>query len=352
MNSFTCCFQKSHHRQEERIESDEILPNDLPRANTRRLRRHPLNIKEWLIASDEIAETIREALLTSVYDLSSSQEVDEMQRLRNIYLAFPDEADFVKRFKDELGTKLSSSIFQMLQKEFHEEKYVQNETKANEKFLDFDTLDYGQVQTYYSGLEAVIGMPSIKLKDAMEREHLEGPDNDRYFTAPNTNVETTSAIEWYFVSKPHELNSLNIKSWPQAPEGDRRHPTDLQKFLDKMNDKNNLLYGQEKLTEEEVIALRLYTGPMYIKYSNTIRAIRAYKDGKAKKSSDYRSNKVLLKYIEICGPRNKKDNTDYYSEEAIKAMTDFKFAKLIKECKYTSCHQFGYHQIIKADRIA
>ena len=93
MNSFTCCFQKSHHRQEERIESDEILPNDLPRANTRRLRRQPLNIKEWLIASDEIAETIREALLTSVYDLSSSQEGDEMQRLRYIYLAFPDEAE-------------------------------------------------------------------------------------------------------------------------------------------------------------------------------------------------------------------------------------------------------------------
>ena len=125
-----------------------------------------------------------------------------MQRLRNIYLAFPYEADFVKRFKDELGTKLSGSIFQILQKE----KDVQEEGKANEKFLDFDTLEYGTVQTYYSGLEAVIGMPSIKIKEAMKREHLKGPDYDRYFTAPNTNVETTSAIEWHFVANPHKMD--------------------------------------------------------------------------------------------------------------------------------------------------
>ncbi|GFH52597.1 hypothetical protein CTEN210_09073 [Chaetoceros tenuissimus] len=353
MNSFTCCFQKSHHRQQEIItENDEIFPNNLPKANTRRLRRQPWNVKEWLMASDEIAETIQDFLLTSVYDLSSPQEVDEMQRLRNIYLAFPDEANFAERFKIELGTKLSRTIFQMLQKEFDPQEDVQDESKTNEKFLDFDTLEYGSVQTYYSGLEAVIGMPSIKLKEAMKREHLEGLDHGRYFTAPNTNVETTSAIEWNFVVNPHELDSLNIESWPQAPRGDKRYPTDLQKYLEIMNEKNSLLSGQEKLTEEEVIALRLYTGPMYIKYSNTIRAIRAYKDGKAKKSIGYRTNKVLLKFIEICGPRNKKDNEDYYSEDAVKAMTDIKFAKLVKECnRYTNTLHAINSGIIKLSKL-
>ena len=78
------------------------------------------------------------------------------------------------------------------------------------------TLSFGKLATFYSGLEAFIGPPKLHIAAAMKYEHCMGKDASRTLIAQNYNTETTSKIEFFFVTAPtaESLEELGISEWP------------------------------------------------------------------------------------------------------------------------------------------
>ena len=77
------------------------------------------------------------------------------------------------------------------------------------------TLAYGGMDTFFGGLERLLGPPSPNLQEAMRREHCASADSKEYFTSANYGVTTTSQIEWLFVVEPQDgLRKLRLAAWP------------------------------------------------------------------------------------------------------------------------------------------
>jgi hypothetical protein len=61
-------------------------------------------------------------------------------------------------------------------------------------------MKYGGLSTFFGGLEAKIGAPNPKVREAMEAEHTEALDSKDEFTADNYGITTTPQQEWRFVT--------------------------------------------------------------------------------------------------------------------------------------------------------
>ena len=157
----------------------------------------------------------------------------------------------------------------------------------------FATLD-----DFHRGPEAVIGIPNPRIREGMETEHCRRGNSQTDFTSSNYNVTTRPATEWEFVVAPREgvgyphtpkdkslwacdiswRGPLGCRSRVQRPESASlpltawrgecgREPTPLGVFVATAE------RTRAGLTEEEVIGLRLYTGPMYVRYNAALRGL-------------------------------------------------------------------------------
>jgi hypothetical protein len=76
------------------------------------------------------------------------------------------------------------------------------------------------MDTFFGGLERLLGPPSPQLLEAMRREHCASADSKLYYTSSNYEVRTTSLIEWFFVVEPQEgkaklsKHGQPITEWP------------------------------------------------------------------------------------------------------------------------------------------
>jgi hypothetical protein len=146
-------------------------------------------------------------------------------------------------------------------------------------------------QVFYGGLEAIVGSPNPHIRKTMADEHTDRDDSARDFTTSNYDLRTTSATEWAFVATP---DAPPAGGWPVEEkiraalageegadlEGIRkagahhRQPYPLAELKAAMDAKVN---GQlRKLSEpemivEEALGLRLYTGPLFVKYNGVLR---------------------------------------------------------------------------------
>jgi hypothetical protein len=113
------------------------------------------------------------------------------------------------------------------------------------------------------------GEMEATLFKAMENEHADPGLKDTQIRFKSTNgVETTSAIEWEIVVHP---NKKHLHMYPERDGFRDRNPELCRKYIsleemkDKMtNDTNKRLikHDHAPMIEEELIAGRLYTGPM------------------------------------------------------------------------------------------
>jgi len=139
------------------------------------------------------------------------------------------------------------------------------------------TLRYGGMETFFGGLEKLLGSPSANLLEAMNREHCKMPDSQIIFRTPNYHVDTTCETEWWFVHDPERgLQELGIAHWPveqRIEPSHKRVASSLAHFeaewsaIDDALDKRKI----DKLKEAEVVGARLYTGPMYHKVTGSLR---------------------------------------------------------------------------------
>ena len=105
----------------------------------------------------------------------------------------------------------------------------------------------------------------------MRQEHTGFDDSTLEFTSSN-GVTTTSAIEWEVVVSPRIGHEYPDRFAPT----DSRHRTlrPMSELLPKMDEQNRRLaeIKQGRMVQEELLAARLYTGPMYHKYNLVLRA--------------------------------------------------------------------------------
>ncbi|KAL1495719.1 hypothetical protein AB1Y20_016582 [Prymnesium parvum] len=138
-------------------------------------------------------------------------------------------------------------------------------------------------QLFFSGLDGGLGATeSIETMPAMEREHTALADARESFLG-SYETRTTSAIEWWFVVDPaNGLRTLGLSEWPAdaaapAHHQQARQPRPLADFTPPMRDTAQRLAAVDctPLVRDDLIAARLYTGPMYTKYKVASIAVRS-----------------------------------------------------------------------------
>ena len=193
-------------------------------------------------------------------------------------------------------------------------------------------LAYGDLNTFFGGLEAIVGAPLPRVREAMAAEHIQQPDSHLEFTVENYGTTTTSATEWAFVaeSRSHDawpveaklvlarkpggstssclgegIAIVGLESTTEAEppskkakltsapalaiavgEEEERHmrlnmrrraPMPIDELERHVAEQSARLLeqGEPALTLEEAFGARLYTGPLYVKYNAVLRGLSA-----------------------------------------------------------------------------
>lgn len=117
------------------------------------------------------------------------------------------------------------------------------------------TLGFRGLEDYYGGLEAFVGTPSPDIANAIEREH----GSVEPFSSHNV-FNTTPRREYLYVARM-EVGSLPDRKLDATSS---RIGWQLDDFA--QHDQSRAA----QLLREEVLGVRLYTGPMYVIYNNRV----------------------------------------------------------------------------------
>ncbi|KAL1515285.1 hypothetical protein AB1Y20_001928 [Prymnesium parvum] len=162
-------------------------------------------------------------------------------------------------------------------------------------------LGFSDLTTFFHGLEGLVGAPHKRVELGMQTEHTNGYDAHVAFITPNYRVHTTSFAEWWFVFDPEKptdevldvLSSLREASaskkdpkkplWPAENPSSlagltTRTPKPLHSFTPQLEQHNKKLaeIGQDQVQHVEMLAARLYTGPMFVKYNAVLRGLQLH----------------------------------------------------------------------------
>ena len=186
-----------------------------------------------------------------------------------------------------LGTRaFLATVVDMVWNEVRTLQSVGAATSKNleSKFAGAVALSYSTLDTFFGGLEGIVGSPNPKVLEGIRNDHLKGPgtESSDVFTTSNYGVETQSRIEWHFVASAEVTpEQLRIPCWPiesAAKLPDRacaRRRRSLEALEAAVADNNRHLReaNQPEMMLEEIIAACLYTGPMFVKYNALLRGL-------------------------------------------------------------------------------
>jgi NLR family CARD domain-containing protein 3 len=139
-------------------------------------------------------------------------------------------------------------------------------------------MQYGSLAVFFGGLEALKGPPLLlrdtegfnTIREGMRVEHCERADHTMPFSTSNGMEGATSALEWEFVVEPVLNSSRYVErggDFPQLHPEWCRIAKPLSSFTAAFDERNARLAkgGHVPLAWDELVAGRLYTGPMYEK---------------------------------------------------------------------------------------
>ena len=230
---------------------------DLPRVRAERVHfAQALMVHEWLASL-----------------IPKGTFFDGLYGLRRLSEKSDEEVtDFAHKTALFLSGEVEPLLFQAITKLRGVDANVTNALEQNSKFgLDQTAIkgSFAELSDFYDGPEKMIGNPNPKATEGIRREHCERKNADRPHTTPNYKLTTTPRKEFHFVARSTGFAC----EYPQIPkEEERRSPSDsgrdfvaLETFTEHPRAK------KAGMREAEVIALRLYTGPMYIWYNAVLR---------------------------------------------------------------------------------
>jgi len=176
----------------------------------------------WL-ASQEIAIAVAEALL---HRRSAATELEAMQALGSGGVEALTDTIVKGGLVQRLVARLHPKLMALAAGE-----EVDSGVELHHKFVQEGnafTFKYGDIASFYGGLEAKIGAPDNKILEAMRREHTAEADSSEQFTSSNYGVTTSPATEWAFVTEPEQRTT-----WPAETRIDPSHaraPLPLRSF--------------------------------------------------------------------------------------------------------------------------
>jgi ankyrin repeat protein len=139
---------------------------------------------------------------------------------------------------------------------------MQAQIEAESSKFSVYTMSCGGIGDFHVGLTGRVGMPSLQFKDAMMREHCERAGCDLSFTTSNYKITTTPAQEWRYVA-----GDANGHPVP-CPSSDMAHGRRIVLVEELLR---RPISVRAKLIEAEMIAIVLYTGPMFQIYNTILR---------------------------------------------------------------------------------
>lgn len=152
---------------------------------------------------------------------------------------------------------------------------------------------FADMSDFYGGLEDMIGECRKDLMKSMEEEHTKVSSgfgaSDTAFTTSNYMVSTTPRKEWQFVVDPGDVADMDAGTDPATKKSrGLRQRLDIDDLYENAAQliseafSQNKLFQQvqvtpqdiidQKLLKVEIIALRLYTGPLFELYNGVLRA--------------------------------------------------------------------------------
>jgi hypothetical protein len=184
----------------------------------------------------------------------------------------------LEKLKDRAASQFDSEV----------QEHINSKFTLDGAFVGkFATLD-----DFHKGPEELIGTPNPKIMQGMQAEHCLRGNSQKEFTTGNYNVITTPATEWEFVVEPKEG-----VAYPHTPKDKTLWPIEKKWKGDNGREFENLevLMAKKQVTlagllEMEVIALRLYTGPMFVLYNAVLRGFPE-KDVECLKDKDGKENR-------------------------------------------------------------
>jgi hypothetical protein len=200
---------------------------------------------------------------------------DKLAHVRGLELE--DVQGIVAKASEIMTERLMKGIQQL--KDVHAERMAAGKEvlQGNSKFSGDGgggqiTMVYGKLDDFHKGLETMIGLPNPRVFEGMEADHCSRADSEDGFTAWNYGIHTTPSIEWEYVVRPDPDKKYDGEASEENSHGRTRQSVEELLAKDKIK--------KAKLSKEELIALRLYTGPMFVKYNCILRGFpKAVIDG-------------------------------------------------------------------------
>jgi hypothetical protein len=145
-------------------------------------------------------------------------------------------------------------LHEELQRSFAAQFEIQSQMVAEGSKFNVVKMACGGVEDFHSGLTGRVGMPNLKFKEAMKQEHCERAGCNTSFSTGNYNITTTPRQEWSYIVGNKAGKQV---ACPASQMGHGRRIVPLGELMELK------LTKDAKLTEVEVLAIVLYTGPMF-----------------------------------------------------------------------------------------
>ena len=152
-----------------------------------------------------------------------------------------------------------------LQRSFAVQFEMQAQMEADPgKFNAVIKMACGGIDDFHTGLTGRVGMPHLKFKDAMRQEHCKKAGCNTPFTTGNYKITTTPHQEWLYIAGDETGQQV---ACPDLDNDRRILPiSELMKLQ---------LAKDAKLTEVEMLAIVLYTGPMFQVSQQCVKVVTA-----------------------------------------------------------------------------
>uniref|UniRef100_A0A7S0M388 NAD(P)(+)--arginine ADP-ribosyltransferase n=1 Tax=Cryptomonas curvata TaxID=233186 RepID=A0A7S0M388_9CRYP len=138
-----------------------------------------------------------------------------------------------------------------------EAKENSTDTASSASKFSVSTMQAGDISDYHKGLSGRVGVPDIDFENAMKAEHCTKLGCDIEFATSNYKIETTARREWAIVVEKEPLTT--------SEDGHGRRVPDMEKL------KFLPITIKAKMLQIEIVALVLYTGPMFMVYNAILR---------------------------------------------------------------------------------
>ena len=151
---------------------------------------------------------------------------------------------------------------------------------ANGKFATDVTLgQFATLDDFYRGTEGHLGAPNPRIYEGIEKEHCARDNALTHFTSSNYDVETYPKQEWEVVvcpqpGKHYPHTPMEKAGWGQGQKWRGRCGREVvavDKLLQRPEVRDQVELAE--LIKEEVVCLRLYTGPMFVLYNAALRGL-------------------------------------------------------------------------------